>query len=130
MSLRYPFVFVAAAFSAVVLAAGQAPLKQMPLPAAPVGKTYANPVINLNFPDPSLLRVGPLFYIYGTNSRLIYGTNSRLTKHGLEHNMVCASSPDLVHWTMLPDAMPLFWMAPFLPLSRCRRCRDPPAPHS
>ena len=99
MFLRHPLVLVsAAAFSAAVFASGHASLKTHALPAAAIGSAYANPVINLNFPDPSVLRVGNTFYIYGTNSRLV--------KHAPDHNMVCASSSDLVHWTILPDAMP------------------------
>ena len=54
-------------------------------------KTYTNPVIDQNFPDPSLLRDGGAYYAYATNNGL---------------NLPCERSPDLVHWTPLPDAMP------------------------
>jgi beta-xylosidase len=55
------------------------------------GATYTNPVIDQNFPDPSLLKTGQTFYAYSTNSG---------------ENMPCERSSDLVHWTPLPDAMP------------------------
>lgn len=69
-------------------------------PAAGLGpKTYTNPVIDRNFPDPSLLKVGGAFYGYATNDG---------------ENMLCETSPDLVHWTALPDAMPVLpgWARP------------------
>jgi len=61
--------------------------------------TYTNPVIDRNFPDPSLLNDKGIFYAYATNSG---------------PNMLCARSPDLVHWIDLPDAMPALpdWARP------------------
>ena len=61
--------------------------KRPPAPAA----TYTNPVIDRNFPDPSLLRDGGAYYAYATND---------------VQNVLCARSTDLVHWTRLPDALP------------------------
>jgi beta-xylosidase len=65
----------------------------------PMSPTYTNPVINQNFPDPSILSDGGIFYAYATNAG---------------PNMLCARSTDLVHWTILPDAMPTLptWAAP------------------
>lgn len=72
-------------------AAGPAP-PAPPRPVPPAGRaTYANPVIDRNFPDPSILSDRGAFYAYATNTHA---------------NMQCASSIDLVHWTALPDAMP------------------------
>src|ERR1044072_3840344 len=50
-----------------------------------------NPVLNKDFPDPTVIRVGSVYYAYATNS----GPNIQL-----------ASSKDLQHWNLLPDAMP------------------------
>ncbi len=60
-------------------------------PAKGMAGTYTNPVIDRNFPDPSVLKVGRAFYAYATNSG---------------ETMPCERSSDLVHWTALPDAMP------------------------
>jgi beta-xylosidase len=54
--------------------------------------TYTNPVIDQNFPDPSVLTVGGVYYAFSTN---IFG-----------ENMPCERSKNLVDWTELPDAMP------------------------
>lgn len=112
MPLRQPVLLVfAAALSAAALAARPGPIRQVPAkPALLAGPAlegaYANPVIDRNFPDPSVLRVGPLFYAYATNSRH--------DPAGAPRNMLCASSPDLVHWTLLPDALPALprWAKP------------------
>lgn len=75
-------------------------------PAASLGQarlarasTYINPVINRNFPDPSLLNDRGVFYAYATNSG---------------PNMLCARSPDLVRWSVFPEAMPILpdWAKP------------------
>jgi beta-xylosidase len=54
--------------------------------------TYRNPVIRQNFPDPSVLRVGGVYYAYGTNSDTM--------------NIVTATSRDLVHWSAVNEALP------------------------
>src|SRR3569833_3130556 len=53
---------------------------------------FANPVINQDFPDPSVLNVSGTYYAYATN------TGGK--------NMPCARSTDLNTWTQLADAMP------------------------
>lgn len=53
---------------------------------------YTNPVIQSDFPDPSILQVGNLFYAYATNA---FGKHVQV-----------ARSDDLVRWEPLPDAMP------------------------
>lgn len=83
---------------AFALGTGQWVALRAVLAAFPV-PTYTNPVINHNFPDPSILNDKGVFYAYATNSG---------------PNMLCARSPDLVHWTDMPDAMPLLpvWAKP------------------
>lgn len=53
---------------------------------------FQNPVINVNFPDPFILRVDDTYYAYATNS------NGR--------NVQTATSTDLVNWTLGRDALP------------------------
>lgn len=53
---------------------------------------FKNPVISSDFADPSILRVGKSYYAYATNG------------HGV--NIQAAQSSDLVHWDILPEAMP------------------------
>lgn len=94
----------------LVLAAGAAGVlhsaAERPVPPAAPGQarpmraaTYINPVINRNFPDPSLLNDNGVFYAYATNSG---------------PNMLCARSEDLVHWSVFPEAMPILpdWAKP------------------
>jgi len=86
-------IFLAVVSFAIVgfrFSADQTPLKIMRL-ASENGATYINPVIDQNFPDPSVLKDRGMFYTYSTNAG---------------ENMPCQSSADLVHWTLLPDAMP------------------------
>lgn len=63
---------------------------QGPTPTPSTG--YSNPVIDWDFPDPDVLRVGDTYYAYATNSGGV--------------NIQVARSTDLVHWEMLPDALP------------------------
>mmetsp|Transcript_5386 Transcript_5386/g.15420 ORF Transcript_5386/g.15420 Transcript_5386/m.15420 type:complete len:318 (+) Transcript_5386:978-1931(+) len=54
--------------------------------------SYSNPVVSGNFPDPALLRVGPGYYAYSTNSAGV--------------NVPVIWSRDLVNWTPRGDALP------------------------
>ncbi len=65
-------------------------------------QTYRNPVINSDFPDPDVIKANGSYYAYATNSS--------------NRNIQVASSPDLVHWTQLPDALPTLpsWSSPGL----------------
>lgn len=64
--------------------------------------TYTNPVLARDFPDPTVIRgQDGIFYVYGTMS-------------GGLHIQV-ASSPDLVNWNYLGEAlptMPAWWVGP------------------
>ena len=53
---------------------------------------FVNPVLATNFPDPRILQTGNIYYAYATNA---FGKNVQV-----------ARSSDLVHWNVLPDAMP------------------------
>lgn len=64
---------------------------------APSSATYVNPVIDADFPDPTVIRAGDgLYYAYGTQTK----------RDGKWINIQLARSPDLVHWTYLGDALP------------------------
>ncbi|MFL5735316.1 MAG: glycoside hydrolase family 43 protein [Chloroflexia bacterium] len=60
--------------------------------AAVAANTFQNPVFRSDFPDPEIIKEGDTFYAYATN--------------GLGRNIQVATSPDLVHWKLLNDAMP------------------------
>jgi hypothetical protein len=68
-------------------------------PTIPPGD-FENPVIRSDFPDPSVLQVGHTYYAYATNA---FGKNVQV-----------ARSQDMVHWDLLPDAMPALpsWAQP------------------
>ena len=54
--------------------------------------SFHNPIIESNFPDPFVLQVKDMFYIYGTN--------------GLGGNVQMAYSSDLVNWSTPRDVLP------------------------
>jgi arabinan endo-1,5-alpha-L-arabinosidase len=60
--------------------------------------SYRNPVIDSDFPDPSVLRAPDGFYY-------VYATQGEAGGGML--NIQLARSPDLVHWTRLGDALPV-----------------------
>lgn len=55
-----------------------------------------NPVVNLNFPDPTVINVNGTYYAYATQSGY----------EGVLINIQVASSKDLFHWKYLGDALP------------------------
>jgi arabinan endo-1,5-alpha-L-arabinosidase len=58
---------------------------------------YINPVINFNFPDPTVIKAeNGNYYAYATNRR----------NNGNQINIQVLRSQDLLHWQTLPDAMP------------------------
>lgn len=63
----------------------------------PVHKRFINPVVDQNFPDPTIIKAPDgCFYVYATNSEL----------NGVTYNMQVRRSKDLVDWQLLEDAMP------------------------
>lgn len=87
----------AASAAAAVSAAAQASVP----PTATAGPTaipspgageFVNPVINLDFPDPDVLKVGDTYYAYATNAG---GTNVQT-----------ATSKDLAQWQQIGEALP------------------------
>src|SRR5579859_1471784 len=61
------------------------------LSAAQSTSTFVNPVLNIDFPDPDVLKVGNTYYAYATNGN---GFNIQVT-----------SSTDLVHWQRVKEAL-------------------------
>jgi hypothetical protein len=63
-------------------------------------RTYENPVIGSDFPDPFILRQGSTYYAFATNAA--------------GSNIQSAVSTDLATWTLGPDALPTLpaWAAP------------------
>jgi beta-xylosidase len=57
---------------------------------------FANPVINQDFPDPDILKVGDTYYAYATGN------------FDAKISVQTARSQNLVHWEQLSDAMPTF----------------------
>ncbi len=59
---------------------------------------YQNPLLDSDFPDPSVIRASDgFFYAYATQTFL----------NGVSINLQVARSADLVHWTHLGDALPV-----------------------
>jgi beta-xylosidase len=73
---------------ALMLAAALAPVAQAATPA----KTFSNPVLRQDMPDPDILKVGKTYYAYSTNTP------------GL--TVPVFRSADLVHWEAAGDALP------------------------
>lgn len=55
-----------------------------------------NPVLNQDFPDPTIINANGKYYAYATNTEV----------NGITINIQVATSPDLKTWQMLGDAMP------------------------
>ncbi|HET9810854.1 MAG TPA: glycoside hydrolase family 43 protein [Sphingomicrobium sp.] len=64
---------------------------------APAVATYANPILDRDFPDPAVIQAPDGFYY-------AYATQS--LHEGEWVNIQVARSPDLVHWDHLGDALP------------------------
>ena len=79
---------------------GPAPIQSAP--AHVFTKTFRNPVLDINFPDPFILRVGNTYHAYATN--------------GGGSNVQYAESRDLIHWSEGRDALPTLpdWALPGL----------------
>ena len=63
---------------------------------APLERTYANPVLDADFPDPAVLKAADGFYY-------VYGTQGG---DGAMRNLQVARSRDLVRWELVGDALP------------------------
>lgn len=59
---------------------------------------YTNPVIDADFPDPTVIRAADGFY---------YGYATQTQRGGKWVNIQLARSSDLIHWDYLGDALPL-----------------------
>lgn len=66
-------------------------------PVPRVAATYVNPVLDADFPDPTVIRAGDGLY---------YGYATQTEHQGKWINIQLARSPDLVHWQYLGDALP------------------------
>ena len=108
---------IAAIAGALLAACAPAPVART-TPAAGPG-TYANPVFDADFPDPTVVRADDgLYYAYATQSVV-----PRADGTGADSlNVQVLRSADLVHWTRAGDALPVrpAW---------ARRTRDFWAPH-
>src|SRR3990170_5705915 len=63
----------------------------------PVARTYANPILDMDFPDPAVI-LGPdgFYYAYATQT----------LRDGKWINIQVARSADLIQWEHLGDALP------------------------
>jgi arabinan endo-1,5-alpha-L-arabinosidase len=68
-----------------------------PLQVARAPAIYANPVLDADFPDPTVIRAPDGFY---------YGYATQSERNGRMINIQVARSSDLVHWQQLGDALP------------------------
>jgi len=68
-----------------------------PLARPAVHATYANPVLDADFPDPTVIRAPDGFY---------YGYATQSERAGRMVNIQVARSADLTHWQYLGDALP------------------------
>jgi arabinan endo-1,5-alpha-L-arabinosidase len=66
-------------------------LEPSPTPV-PAPATFTNPVLDQDFPDPDVLKVGDDYYAYATNANDV--------------NIQAAKSTDLVHWQVLGEVLP------------------------
>jgi len=92
MAQRHPFQYFV--LSMTVLLSACATL-QTPAPTPtpiPTPATFTNPVLDRDFPDPDVLKVGADYYAYATDAN--------------GANIQAARSADLVHWDILADALP------------------------
>jgi arabinan endo-1,5-alpha-L-arabinosidase len=66
-------------------------------------RTYVNPVIPQNVPDPEIAYEAPYYYVFGTNTLAHEGEG--WTDHK-NHWMPIFRSKDMVHWSYLGDVFP------------------------
>ena len=80
------------------LAAASLALVSMNAPAAHHVGSYANPVLDADFPDPTVIRAPDGSY---------YGYATQTKRRGAWVNLQLAQSRDLIHWRYLGDALPV-----------------------
>lgn len=86
------FAFRLAALALFGLASCATPIERQPST-----RTYVNPVIDADFPDPTVIKAPDgSYYAYGTQTE----------RAGKWINIQLARSADLVHWSYLGDALP------------------------
>ena len=97
--MRMRSSFVAFAFGGALLTAcGGGGKSPTPPPVDTTSATgYRNPVLDQDFPDPSVLKANGMYWAYATQT--VLGSGQRV-------NIQSASSTDLVHWTYLNDVLP------------------------
>ena len=61
------------------------------------GRVFTNPVVNRNFPDPTVIKAE-------NGSYYAYATNTKIDERPI--NIQILKSEDLLHWKSQPDAMP------------------------
>jgi GH43 family beta-xylosidase len=69
---------------------------KLPLPSGTIVSNRKNPVLNTNFPDPTVININGTYYAYATN-----GMNN-----GKMNNIQIATSTDLSNWKYEGDALP------------------------
>jgi len=89
LARHYAFILGLALLS---LACASVQMPQTTPTPFPTPATFTNPVLDQDFPDPDVLKVGDVYYAYATN--------------GNEVNIQIARSTNLVHWEVLGEALP------------------------
>jgi arabinan endo-1,5-alpha-L-arabinosidase len=84
--------------SALLLLAAVAALNGCATPASRPAATFANPVLDTDFPDPAVIRAEDgTYWVYATQSA---------GEGGAMRNIQMARSTDLVRWELVGDALP------------------------
>ncbi len=85
-------------FIAVLLLLNTVVFSQIPIGLNRKTALYKNPVLDADFPDPTIIRASDGYY-YGYATQTIAG--------GVWTNIQVAKSPDLTHWQTLGEALPV-----------------------
>lgn len=92
-----PGLAAAAVIAAACAACGR-PARPADVAIVTPAATYTNPVLDENFPDPTVIRAPDgAYYAYATQGE----------RGGVNVNMQVARSRDLASWELLPDALPV-----------------------
>lgn len=84
-------------FIAVIFAVAPAPVFAQKAAVVKSSETFLNPILNADFPDPTLIRASDgHFYAYATQAVI----------NGKLHHIQVSRSKDLINWERLPDALP------------------------